>query len=349
MAWFEREFVAVPDAHRNQLVYQWPDHNLRRFSRAIVAADQTALFVKTGRVLATLGPGRHRIDADELPVLGALVDTLTGGNYYRTELYFVSSREFPGLRFGGRLADILDPVSGQIVSLRAFGEFALTVRDPAMLITTLNATTDPQRPDSTGAWCAELLLKSMKIAATQSISEGRWPVLGLPAHLAEIEAAVVRLANRSLYQYGLRIPRLGNFDITLAPEDAERLKRLAKDTTYIELAGDFGRYAVGELALGASKGLAAAHGSGEFLSTALGFSTLAPNLSATPWQRPGQLGADAALTSTDEVCTHCQARLSPSVLFCTQCGTAVGRTCRSCGRTLGADARFCGGCGTAAP
>lgn len=77
MAWFEREFVAVPDAHRNQLVYQWPDHNLRRFSRAIVAADQTALFVKTGQVIATLGPGRHRIDADELPVLGALVDTLT--------------------------------------------------------------------------------------------------------------------------------------------------------------------------------------------------------------------------------------------------------------------------------
>ncbi|MFE4459151.1 SPFH domain-containing protein [Nocardia tengchongensis] len=341
MAWFEREFVAVPDAHRNQLVYKWPDNNLRRYSRATVAADQTALFVKSGQVIATLGPGRHRIDADELPILGALVDTLTGGNYYRAELYFVSSREFPGQRFGGRLADIRDPASAQVVSLRTFGEFALTVRDPAQLITTLNATTDPERPDSTSAWCADLLLKSMKIAVTQAISDGQWPVLGLPAHLPEIEAAVVRLTNRTLHDYGLRIPRLGNFDITMAPEDADRLKRLAKDTTYIELTGDFGRYAAGELALGAGRGLASAPGAGEFLGTALGFNAVTANTqtpAATPWQRP---------TSDTRPCAQCRAEIPAQARYCPQCGTAVAG-CRSCGMPQQPDARFCGNCGTAA-
>ncbi len=86
MAWFEREFIAVPEDRKNQLVYKWPDVNIRRYTRAMVNADELALFVKAGRVVAAMGPGRHRIDADELPVLGALVDTVTGGNFYRAEL-----------------------------------------------------------------------------------------------------------------------------------------------------------------------------------------------------------------------------------------------------------------------
>lgn len=287
MAWFEREFIAVPDGRKDQLVYKWPDLNIRRYSRTIVNADQIALFVKSGRVVATMGPGRHRVDADELPVLGALVDTVTGNNFYRAELYFVSTREFAGVKFGGRLDDIVDPASEQIVTLRVFGEFALSVRDPAQLITSLVGTTDLTDPAGVQAWCADLLLKSMKMTVSHGISQGDWQVLGLSAQLQSIESAVVRQTNLTLYEYGMRISRMGNFDITLAPEDAERLKRLAKDVTYIRLAGDFQRYAAGEMALGAGQGMAHGHGGGEggFLGAALGLNAIAGmgQQSTVPW------------------------------------------------------------------
>ncbi|MFF0498836.1 SPFH domain-containing protein [Nocardia aobensis] len=287
MAWFEREFIAVPDGRKDQLVYKWPDLNIRRYSRTIVNADQIALFVKSGRVVATMGPGRHRVDADELPVLGALVDSVTGNNFYRAELYFVSTREFAGVRFGGRLDDIVDPASEQIVTLRVFGEFALAVRDPAQLITSLVGTTDLTDPAGIQAWCADLLLKSMKMTVSHGISQGDWQVLGLSAQLQSIESAVVRQTNLTLYEYGMRISRMGNFDITLAPEDAERLKRLAKDVTYIRLAGDFQRYAAGEMALGAGQGMAHGHGGGEggFLGAALGLNAIAGmgQQSTVPW------------------------------------------------------------------
>ncbi|SUA42427.1 SPFH domain-containing protein [Nocardia africana] len=288
MAWFEREFIAVPDGRKDQLVYKWPDLNIRRYSRTIVNADQIALFVKSGRVVATMGPGRHRVDADELPVLGALVDTVTGNNFYRAELYFVSTREFAGVKFGGRLDDIVDPASEQIVTLRVFGEFALAVRDPAQLITSLVGTTDLTDPAGVRAWCADLLLKSMKMTVSHGISQGDWQVLGLSAQLQSIESAVVRQTNLTLYEYGMRISRMGNFDITLAPEDAERLKRLAKDVTYIRLAGDFQRYAAGEMALGAGQGMAHSHGGGGeggFLGAALGLNAIAGmgQQSTVPW------------------------------------------------------------------
>lgn len=378
MAWFEREFIAVPETGKKQLVYKWPDVNIRRYSRAIVNTDQTALFVKSGQVLGSLGPGRHRIDADELPVLGALVDTLTGGNLYRAELYFVSTREFAGIKFGGRLADIADPVSEQIVTLRVFGEFALSVRDARQLITSLAGSTDLHDPAGIESWSADLLLKAMKVAVTQGVSQGEWPVLGLSGLLPVIEQAVVQQTNTALYEYGLRIPRLGNFDITLAPEDADRLKRLAKDVTYIRLAGDFRQYAAGEMALGAGQGLASGHGhDGGFIGAALGINALQqpgpavagnfPPPPRSPWQQhqqPREEPSATALPPTAKpaeldpaaagpVCTSCATANPRGAKFCVECGNrfapAEPARCRECDAELLPTARFCASCGTRRP
>jgi membrane protease subunit (stomatin/prohibitin family) len=106
MALFRRENIAVPDDRKGQMVYKWPDLNIRRWSRAIVAPDEVAVFMYQGQVIGTLQPGRHMVDATELPFLGIFKDMLTGGNAYRTELYFVSTREFTDLRFGGRVDDV---------------------------------------------------------------------------------------------------------------------------------------------------------------------------------------------------------------------------------------------------
>src|SRR6266568_5253443 len=109
MALLGREFIAVPDEHKGSMVYKWPDISIRRFTRAIVNADEVALFVNTGRVVQTMGPGRHQIDADEFPGLGILVDAATAGRAYRAELYFVRTREFTRMTFGGRVDDVQDP------------------------------------------------------------------------------------------------------------------------------------------------------------------------------------------------------------------------------------------------
>ncbi|MGW0183553.1 SPFH domain-containing protein [Nocardia sp. NPDC003345] len=377
MAWFEREFIAVPETGKQQLVYKWPDINIRRYSRAIVNADQTALFVKSGHVVGTLGPGRHRIDADELPLLGALVDTLSGGNYYRAELYFVSTREFAGIKFGGRLADIADPVSEQIVTLRVFGEFAVTVRDAQRLITSLAGSTDLHDPAGIESWSADLLLKAMKIAVTQGVSRGEWPVLGLSGHLPDIERAVLHQTNTALYEYGLRLPRLGNFDITLAPDDADRLKRLAKDVTYIRLAGDFRQYAAGEMALGAGHGLATGHGhEGGFLGAALGINALQqsspavpgplPSAPRSPWQQTHKTEdapvPELATTAPAELppggpsgpeCHSCATVNPPGANFCVNCGNKFAprepAACGACGAALPRAAKFCAACGIPAP
>jgi membrane protease subunit (stomatin/prohibitin family) len=359
MALFSREFIAVPDDRKGQIVFKWPDVTIRRFTHAIVNADEVAMFVNTGQVVQTMGPGRHAIDADELPGLGALIDFATGGNAYRAELYFVGTREYTGFRFGGRVDDVQDPRSGLIVTLRVFGEYAIRVIDPARLITNLTATVDVTDNERITGWVSEQLLKVLRTNVTTQVVANGWPILGLSVHSPEIEQAAVTAANGQLEAYGIALSKMGNFDINLSPEDAAQLKQLAKDTSYSQLAGGFQQYAAGEMALGAGQGMA--QGGGATQGAFLGAGLMLPGMVAGAMQQqapppPAPAAAPAAAAAPAPAaptvaCANCSTANPAGAKFCMGCGQAVApavRHCTNCGDELPGAARFCANCGTAA-
>src|SRR5215470_2224916 len=307
MALLGREFIAVPDDRKGQIVYKWPDITIRRFTRAIVNADEMAMFVNTGQVVQTLGPGRHQIDANELPGLGAVIDSITGGNAYRAELYFVGTREYTGFKFGGRVDDVQDPRTGLVVTLRVFGDYALRVADPVRLVTNLTATVDVTDNERIAGWVSEQLLKVLRTNVTTQVVGNGWPTLGLSVHSPEIEQAAITSTNGQLEAYGIALTRMGNFDINLLPEDAAQLKQLAKDTSYSQLAGGFQQYAAGEMALGAGQGMAQGGGAtqGAFLAAGLGLPGMMAGAMQQQQQRPAPApGAApaAAATAAGPVC-----------------------------------------------
>src|SRR5690349_15670387 len=359
MALFSREFIAVPDDSKGQIVFKWPDVTIRRFTRAIVNADEVAMFVNTGQVVQTMGPGRHPIDADELPGLGALIDFATGGKAYRAELYFVGTREYTGFRFGGRVDDVQDPRTGLVVTLRVFGEYALRVIDPARLITNLTATVDVTDNERIAGWVSEQLLKVLRTNVTTQVVGNGWPILGLSVHSPEIEQAAITSTNGQLEAYGIALTRMGNFDINLAPEDAAQLKQLAKDTSYSQLAGGFQQYAAGEMALGAGQGMAQGGGATEGAFLAAGFAL--PGMMAGAMQQQQQRPAPAPQAPpapaapptvvAGPTCASCHTSNPVGAKFCMSCGTAMApqvRHCTECGNELPGGAKFCANCGTRA-
>jgi membrane protease subunit (stomatin/prohibitin family) len=360
MALFSREFIAVPDDRKGQIVFKWPDVTIRRFTHAIVNADQVAMFVNTGQVVQTMGPGRHPIDADELPGLGSLVDFATGGNAYRAELYFVGTREYTGFRFGGRVDDVEDPRTGLVVTLRVFGDYALRVIDPARLITNLTATVDVTDNERIAGWVSDQLLKVLRTNVTTQVIANGWPILGLSVHSPEIEQAAITSANGQLEAYGLALTRMGNFDINLAPEDEKQLKQLAKDTSYSRLAGGFQQYAAGEMALGAGQGMAQGGGATEGAFLAAGFAL--PGMMAGAMQQqqhpapqaPPPAPAPAAPAPTvvsGPACASCSTTNPAGAKFCMGCGTPLApavKHCTECGNELPGAAKFCANCGTRA-
>ena len=135
-----REFIARPDAAKEEILFKWPDMTIRKFTQVTVEPDETALLFKEGNVAGVLPQGRSTLDGALIPFLGDIVDFASGGNMYRAELYFVGTREFVSLPFGGPIDNIEDPETGLAVGLRVFGEYALSISDPAALILKLVGT-----------------------------------------------------------------------------------------------------------------------------------------------------------------------------------------------------------------
>ena len=377
-----REFIAAPDTSKGQIVFKWPDHNIRKFTRAIVEPDAVAVFTSQGQVMGILPPGQHTLDARELPFLGMFADWASGGNAFRAEIFFVGTREFPNNRFGGRLDEVQDPQSGLIVTLRTFGEYSLRVNDPAKLILNLVGTVDVTNNQAVTGWVTQQLLKVTRTTVTRQLMSGAWPILGLSMHSPEIESQSLEAGNDELGDYGISLTRLGNVDVNLADEDNERLKKLAGDTAYSRLAGGFLQAAQAEALQGAGEGMAqggaavtpmffgagmgmagqmmqapAAQpayppppgpgfaGGGQGYAAQAAAAPQAPPAAAAPPAAPPAAETAAAPTMA---CGNCQSPVTVGSKFCPECGTATQRHCANCNASLSATAKFCAECGTPA-
>jgi membrane protease subunit (stomatin/prohibitin family) len=223
-----REFIARPDSAKRWILYRWPDTNIRKRTQLTVEQDELAVFFRDGRIEGTIEPGRVTLDSSEIPFLASLVEAAGGGNLFRTELYFVSTREFANLPFGGAIDNVVDPQTNIGVGLRVFGEFSLKVVEPQSLIVNLVGTRNLSTGDEITDWMREQLLKTLRTDVVSHVVSSGWPLLGIAAHSDEIESETIVQVQRNINGYGLQIMRLGNFAITLKPEDEEKLTTFLK-------------------------------------------------------------------------------------------------------------------------
>jgi membrane protease subunit (stomatin/prohibitin family) len=373
-----REFIAAPDTSKGQIVYKWPDQNIRKFSRAIVEPDAVAVFMSQGQVMGVLTPGQHTLDAKELPFLGMFVDWASGGNAFKAEIYFVGTREFPNMRFGGRLDEVQDPQTGLIVTLRAFGEYSLRVNDPTKVILNLVGTVDVTDNSAITSWVSQQLLKVARTTVTTQLMSGAWPILGLSMHSPEIEAQSLQAGNSELSDYGITLTRLGNVDVNLDEDDNKRLKKLAGDTAYSRLAGGFLQAAQAEALQGAGEGMAQGGGAVSPMFMGMGMG-MAGNMMQAPGQAPynpppagpgfaggGQGYAQQAAASqapppaapapeqaapapapaATVACSNCQSPVNVGAKFCAECGTPTQKHCTNCNASISPASKFCAECGT---
>ena len=355
-----RQFIARPDEAKEDILFKWPDMTIRKFTQVTVQPDETAIFFKEGKVAGTLPQGRSTLDGALIPFLGDIVDWASGGNMYRAELYFVGTREFVSLPFGGPVDNIEDPETGLAVGLRVFGEYALMVSDPAVLILKLVGTRQASN-DLITDWAREQILKALRTGLVRKLTAEKWPVLGLAARTSDIESALLADVQASLAPYGVKITRLGNVTISLTPEDEQTLKGLRKDTAYTRLAGGFREYGVGAALKGIGEGAAAGGGNGAaVLGVGMGLGGIvaglgaatAPGAAPNPGPAPGPGSAPGpAAGGSAVVCGNCNTANAPGAKFCSSCGTplAVPKAshCTQCGTANPPNARFCGNCGAA--
>jgi len=344
-----RQFIARPDSAKDDILFKWPDMTIRMLTQVTVQPDETAIFVKEGKIAGTLPQGRSTLDGKLIPFLGDIVDWASGGNMYRAELYFIGTREFVSLPFGGPVDNIEDPETGLAVGLRVFGEYALIITDPAMLITKLVGTRQANN-DLITDWAREQILKALRTGLVRQLTTQKWPVLGLAARTGDIETALLADVQASLAPYGIKITRLGNITISLKEEDEQTLKGLRKDQAYTRLAGGFQQYGVGAALKGIGEGAAAGGNAGPAaLGIGMGLGGIVGGIGIAGAGTGA--GANTGGGGATVTCGNCHAQNPAGAKFCGNCGTSLAPPkaahCTQCGTQLPPNAKFCGNCGTA--
>ena len=351
----KRNFIARPDEAKSQIVWKYPEKNIRMMTQLTVQPDEVALFIKDGRLEGRLAPGTHQLDTQNIPFLGALLEKFTGGNLFIAELYFVSTRDITGVKFGGPLGELTDPETGLQAGSMVYGAMTVRVEDPLKLVLGMVGTGKVSNEEFLG-WFRNQALKVMKDRVGELIVKNKWPLSEvISAHYTqEMEQEVVAGLKAYTDNYGLKIVGLDNFQISIKEEDSEAIKKFRKDMAYSRMAGGFQNYAQGQAMLGAAEGMAKGGGGGGSdgamqgmgMAMGMGMASMFANQQQQRAQ-PAPAAAPAAPAAGQMFCSSCG---TPGAgKFCAQCGSALAapavRACAGCGTQLQAGAKFCPGCG----
>ena len=259
----QRNFIARADEAKDQIIYKYPERNIRMLTQLTVQADEMCLFVKEGVVVGKLGPGRHNLDSNNIPFLSRLLEKVTGGNLFVAEVYFVSLREISQIKFGGPIGDVRDPETGLGIGTMVYGDFSIKVTDPEKLVVGLVGLRKADNEEFIG-WFKSQVLKVTRDRIAELLVKKKWPLLDVTsgAFTEEIEEEVMAGTAKHTDSYGVTVVRFGNFTVSIKPEDEATLKKLSKDVAYSRLAGGFQQYAQGQAMLGAAEGMAKGGGDG---------------------------------------------------------------------------------------
>ncbi len=371
----KRNFIARGDEARADIIYRYPEKNIRTLTQLTCQPDESAVFVKNGQVAGVLGPGLHSLDSNNIPFLSTLLEKVTGGDLFIAEVYFVTTREITGVRFGGPLGSITDPVTQMMCEAKIFGDFSVVVTDPQKLI--FGCVGSGRQLQSNNAfldWFKAILLKFMSDALGELVMKG-WSLNKMlsPHFKLELQEAVLGQIKDEVDRYGLRIVQFGNFVLSISDEDKAELNRrnmaIADDQRRMEMANhpNYMMVAQAEMMRGAGQGMAkGGEGAGGALAgMGMGMGMGMANMFQ---MQQGMAGAPQAQqvacpscgqrTAMGKFCNQCGKPLAPSGVkcacgaeippgakFCNQCGKSTAPQQCACGETLAPGAKFCAGCG----
>jgi membrane protease subunit (stomatin/prohibitin family) len=120
------QWPSYPDRDKD-IVWKYPGSNIKWGAALIVREYETAGFYRDGKLYDVFGPGRHILTSANLPLLGKLQNLTHNKPIFRSDIFFVSSKEFDGL-FGGRSQ------TKELFPLLANGQYWFKVTDPTLFL-----------------------------------------------------------------------------------------------------------------------------------------------------------------------------------------------------------------------
>lgn len=215
------------ERHRNEI---------KNGAQLLVRPGQAAVFVREGVLADVFGPGRHALETANLPILSTLLGWKHGfESPFKAEVIFVRTTRVPDLKWGTQNPILVrDPDLGA-ARLRAFGTFAVEVRDARRFVERVVGTDDELHARE----LEEALRNHLVARFGDLVAEKRVPLLDLAAHTDELARELEERAQESFADYGLALCEVRVENISLPPE----VERAIDERSRLGALGDLAAYA----------------------------------------------------------------------------------------------------------
>ncbi|HOP26462.1 MAG TPA: SPFH domain-containing protein [Candidatus Sabulitectum sp.] len=343
------EIIEFLDNSGKEIVHRVPENGSGEFrlgSQCVVRESQEAVFYRDGKAMDVLGPGRHTLTTQNIPLLAGLVDMAFSGEGtpFRAEVYYVNKKTFTDMKWGTKEPIPFRDKELAMVRLRAFGNFSMKVSDSQLFVNKLVGT---EGRYSTGD--IEGFLKNMIISRlTDLLGETIETVFDLPAYYDEIGTLAKSRFADDFGKYGIQ---LVDFYISAITPPEEVQKRIDERSS-MAAVGDIDAYmrfktatAMGDAATAGGGGAA---GAGVGMGAGLGMGmAMANQMGAAMNRNTGGGGGGGAAAAATVACPSC-GKSVPEGKFCPECGKPMAEACASCGKPMPAGSKFCPSCGARA-
>ncbi|WP_456421689.1 SPFH domain-containing protein [Thermococcus sp.] len=321
------EVIEWVNPGEDEIVWRYPNEVIKWGAQLIVHEYEVAVFMRDGKIYDVLGPGRHTLTTQNLPLLYKLV----GGSKspFKATIIFVSTKQFQG-RYGG------ETQTRELAPIKYYGVYWFKVADPVLFITevvggqSLYDASDVTR--FIRAYFNEGMMKHLSA----------YSIVDLFQNLEMVSTQVKVKLMEDFRRLGLELVDVKIEGVNTTDEWRQRLFWLMQTgNAQAVMQMDTVKQVAAELGKSPGAGM----GTGMVLVPQLFQQPAQPyaggGVPPAGYQQPAQ--SEASTQPNQEICPYCGKPIPPGARFCPYCGKQIHR-CPN-GHIVPEGAKFCPVCG----
>ena len=347
------EKVSWDYAGAEDIAYRFPKLSLKFGSQVVVKENQWGVFFRDGKAYDVLGPGRHTITSNNVPLLTTALKKLgIIGDIYECEVVFISNSQFRG-NFGG---NAYSAPSGDIKYQAELGFFGYTlykVEEPKLFVAEFfgnrGASTSKDIENYIRGFINERIINEFGDQDIFNLVKSVDATTDKVALKIGDEAARIGLKIIDCVFEGVKIPEEARRFASGVGAQAMAMQYMKETASELKNAPGGGAAAAG---LGAGIGLTMPYMINQQMQQGQAQQLIvcqdcgAKNPITTKFC--GNCGASLAPPSKI-VCPHCKAEVPANMKFCGKCGQPITApseiNCPKCNTKNPSGTKFCGNCG----
>lgn len=338
------------DGKPNVMAWKYPNQELGTWTQIIVNESQEVVFLKEGQILDVLGPGRHTLSTENIPILSKLINLPFGGKSpFTAEVWYINKAFALDVKWGTAPAIQLEyPKYHVFIPVTAYGQFGIQVNDSNLFLKKLVGTLPSFDHDVMVKYFRGLFVSNVKNVISEYLIKKEISILEVNAYISEISSNLEEKLRPQLEEYGIKLANFYVMSIEAPEEDSavQKLKDALARKAEMNIVGyDYQSARSFDTLEAAAKN----EGSGSnFMNAGIGLG-MGLGLGGQFGNQMGNISSKMD-TNNNEMqnkikCNKCGSAVDSILKFCPECGNRLGNYCKKCGAKLITVKKFCPECG----